>query len=165
MAGVALLAAFAPRAEAQTTESFSITNWVRPTNVISAMPTNSAGILTGRPISVDNYDSVGIAVEGEGTVGGVTNIGNATSNNIQFTLVRSRAAQPTARDWESTSVQGLTVPMNGTARVVWLTNLDNTFIGPARWVGISRMTNTCTDSALTNATVTLTKKIRPIRYP
>lgn len=136
-------------------EDFTITNTIASATSLITTPTNS---ITGGAISVANYERAGFTFSGQGTV---TNLGN-----VVITLVRSSVQNPpAAADWETTAVYQFSIPMNGTTRVVWHTNLDMGCIGPAVWVGISSITNTASAGSITNAQATLTKKIIPIKFP
>lgn len=153
-------------------------------------PTNAAGTLTGGAISVANQEWAGFFFQAQGVC---TNTANPIgAGNIYVSLTRSLASNPPgvttgtngatgnttvllASDWESSGVVNgsvvfpntilLTIPVSGTNAITWSTNLDRWTLGGAQWVGISGITNSCTNMFLTNVVIGLNKKIIPIRFP
>lgn len=155
---IGLLAFFALPACAQ--ESFNMTN--RMDNAISLInwPTNTTGINTGKGIGVQNYDVVGITVQGQ--VDGASNL----TWSVGF--VRSDKASPpsTSADWEHTETFTVSGAANAGGRIYTNLLLPATFVRSANWIGLCRATNTANGTAsITNWDVRVDKKIIPIRYP
>lgn len=152
-------------------ESFNVTNRITA-QVTSTVgwPTNSSGLFTGGAINLDNYTTVGLCVQGSNTIGGVTNIGNTTSNFIAVALVRSAASSPPLNwQWEGTPFITFKIPVNGLSNIYYVTNIEAGLIGPGRWLGIYSISNTCSSGDFTNGQgqpiVSVVKKIIPIAYP
>jgi hypothetical protein len=165
-AGLAVAAlCLTPPVEAQ---GFGITNSIAPATALVNYPTNSSGVITGTAVNADNYESLGVTFIGQGNTGGSTNIGTTgTTNKIVITFVRSTKGGPptSVDDWETTTPYSITIPVNGTSRVYWITNMESWFVEPARWIGVSSITNTTSSATVTNAELNVTRKIRPLRYP
>ena len=164
-------------------DSFNCTNCIGPTNAITGWPTNAVstnglGQGTGGAISLVNQEWAGFYFQGYVP----TNVG--TAGNIVVTLLRSWASNPpgvsygtniftssnvlNTSDWETWSNTvpfTLSIPINTTNYIAWHTNLDRWVLGGANWVGIGVITNSATNSFITNVVMGLNKKIIPIRYP
>jgi len=175
-AAVAVIGLAAPSAFAAAgTESFGLTNIISTGTTMTAAPTNVAGVLTGGALNLDNVTQIGITVSGANTIGGVTNTSAVlteapTTNYLYLELVRSTVGYPPiGRDFETFPKWSWKVPINGTTRVVYTTNLAESYISDARWIGISACSNTCLSGVFTNAIggniVTITKKIRAVQFP
>lgn len=173
----AAVLAFAPTtAHAQNAgrQSFQLTNILATATDITSYPTNSsgtngAGFLTGNAIDVRDYGSgeVGIFVTFTNSIGGVTNIGNSSSNYLQLTLTRASAAggTPLNTEFETSPTNSFKIPVNGTTRVNAFIPLDRNWLGPATHVGIYIGTNTCSSGALGSLAAYLTKKASVVRGP
>jgi hypothetical protein len=166
-------------------DNFNVTNCVASGVSLVSWPTNTLGTnglpqLTGGAISVANQERAGFFFQ----CLPLTN----TNTSVIVTLVRSAVGNPPAvawgtnawsgsslamvqNDWESPS-NGvtpivLTIPVQGTNLFNWFTNLNDTLIGEANWIGVYSITNSNpgANSVLTNVFMGLNKKILPIRYP
>jgi len=145
----------------------NLTSW--PTN---SMTTNSAsnyvGQLTGGYLNVSDQSQAGFYFYCQS----LTN----TNTTVTFTLIRSAVQGPpgvyqdtngniTNIDWETTATLTFSIPIVGTNPVYFITNLGESFIYPARYVGIYSITNSGNGSVLTNTSAGLIKKVIPTRWP
>lgn len=183
----ALLALLAlPAAAGQT---FNVTNNIAASTTVTAWPTNALttnlvvttttyttngstittntygyymGKSTGKYVGVQNQRSALLAVQC------VPLVTNATT--FSLTLVRSSADAPptvsaTQNDWDTVHQATFTfLTQNTTSAVCYQTNLADTFVGDANWLGVYSMTPG-TGSGVTNLTISINGKILPIRYP
>lgn len=167
---VGIAGLFAGTAEAgnKQYQSFNTTNQlVNGVNYFN-YPTNSPGIATGAGINIDNYPTVGFALDCDVT--------NNAAAKVWVALVRSHQASMTASsvtnntgttNWETTVVYScfISVPAM-TNHFTWLTNLPNDFAGCAREVGIGSITNNlASGQQVNNLDIGLVKGLTPIVYP
>lgn len=158
---------FALPANAQVSpgDSFNVTNTVNNAVAIINSPTNAPGtngvsLNTGQAVSVDNYAEVGILLTGQ--------IAGASNGTVNVSLVRSAKAGPpnSAADWETSSSMLLSASTDSGGRLYWVTNLPSYWVRPARWIGVSIITNTSPGtSSFTNFSASVPKKILPTRWP
>jgi len=155
-----------------------ITGW--PTNTAA---TNGIGTGTGTALSLANCDFATFWWKGD--VFDITN-GTITAGAVTVQLIRSAGPNPPAvtygtnlfsgnttnlltTDWETWSNSAppltLTIPINTTNHVTWITNLTSSWIGGASWVGVASITNSGVTYFVTNMDLGLSHKILPIRYP
>ena len=159
---IALSVALAAAVPAALADSFNMTNSLANGVAFSGPPTNSVGtngicLSVGGAVNVANVENAAFTFYGQGSAAG--------SGNVTFTLVRARTASPPATtDWETSGAITLSAPMNGTAAVVWCTNLPSTYMGGFSWVGIGSITNNNTGT-VTNSAAYVDKRIHAIRWP
>jgi hypothetical protein len=145
-------------------DSFGVTNALLGGNAIVNSPTNASGVGNGGAISVVNQGSAGFYASGYNTAG--------TNATVVYTLGRGFGPTPAwyttdangtvnGLQWETSASLTLTVTA---AQGAWgyVTNLDQTWLKGANYVGIY---STTAVAAISNHTAGVVKKIIPIRYP
>lgn len=173
---VAMIGIMAGLALSARGDSFNATNVLNGYTALQSWPTNTAGTnglnrLTGGPIFVGNQAQAGFYFTATPMVG-ITN-----SSTETVTLIRSYNAGPpvittdtngwtTRNDWEGTAALSITFTIpNQTNAWTFMTNLPETFVYGANWVGLYISTNNLNGGVFTNVDYGIVKKIIPIRYP
>jgi hypothetical protein len=157
-------------------DSFNVTNRLDGGVAMVGYPTNSIGTnVTGGPVSVINQSDTGAGLNFQGQ------IASGSNGTVTVTLVRSQTANPPTtatatagalsyNDWETTPsltvTFGTPLGLYPTNWVNWQTNLQKEWLAPANWIGVYSITNATTNTMImTNLSITVNKKIIPIRYP
>lgn len=161
------VAAFALTASAQVSpgDSFNVTNTVNNATAINNYPTNAPGtngvtLNTGQAVNVANYAEVGVLLTGQ--------IAGASNGIVNVSFIRSlKPSVPSAAsDWETSSTMTVSASTDSGGRLYWMTNLPSYWVRPARYIGVSLITNTSPGtSSLTNFSISVGKKIIPVTWP
>jgi hypothetical protein len=153
--GLYLLAllGLAPAAIGQEAQqSFGATNVLASGIVLTTWPTNGSGTNTGSGISTAFYPRAGFYFSGN-----VLTAGTATVQVVRSPL----SSSPTTNyHYETVSVKSFTIPMPTTGWLMWVTNIEEEFVRPGNWIGISLATNAV--GVVSNLDIGLTKKLIPI---
>jgi hypothetical protein len=174
MAGCVLLAGMCISAQA---ENFDVTNAIYNSEIVSwptnAVGTNGLGQLTGGAIGVANYRQAGLEIQGLWL--GTTGYSNQSGSGLRLVLVRSAKDSPPGigvntnwatayNDWETSQWLDLLMPfVNTNVPTSLITNLSETWLSPANWIGVYMASNGTQCTMITNPVVTLNKKVIPMR--
>lgn len=155
------------------------TNTLSPNFVVTGYSTNGPVVTTngffppqgtGNLIPVGNYERAGFYASGFFTA-------SNSAGTISFGLVRSLAPMPPAVvtgagtpalppgaiPLDTTVTKTITFPIPAGTNVwcYWTTNLDETYVGVANWIGIETITNSTQFGSSTNVSAGLFRKIIP----
>ncbi len=154
------------------------TNSISTNLVITGYTTNGSvittngyfpGQYTGKGVEVRNYTFVPFKFTGlcQSSNGGTLTLqlGRAVSDSPPQSIVNTNSALLTNSDWETTYSATVSIPIpRGTNQVVtYITNLDETYIKPAMYLGIYTATNSGqVNDSISNAWFGIGKKIIPV---